>query len=431
MRIVDIISKKRDGLKNSYEEIYDLINGYLDGKIPDYQISAWLMAIYFNHLSSEERVDLTEIMLNSGEKVDLSEIKGIKIDKHSTGGVGDKLSLIILPVVACAGIKAAKLSGRGLGHTGGTIDKLESIPGFKTSLSKENFINLVKKNGLAIAGQTASVAPADKKIYSLRDVTATVDEISLIAASIMSKKLAIDTQGIVLDVKVGSGAFMKNKEDAEELALSMIDIGRKHGRKMSAVVSNMNQPLGQMVGNSLEVIEAIDTLKGVGPSDVTELAEAISSRMLYLGGFSVEQSEKKVYEIISSGAALNKFKIFVESQGGDPDIVGYPYDKLPVAEKIIEIKSEHCGYVKKIDTEKIGLASMLLGAGRAKKEDIIDSSVGLKVLKKIGDRVNLDETLVKLYINKKGYDEAEKLIHQSYEITDDKTEKEKSVIKIY
>lgn len=431
MRIVDIISKKRDGNRNNFNELEQLINGYVNGSVPDYQISAWLMAVYFNHLSPEERSDLTEIMLNSGEKIDLSEIDGVKIDKHSTGGVGDKLTLIILPIVACAGIKAAKLSGRGLGHTGGTIDKLEAIPGFKTSISKEKFINLVKKNGLAVAGQTASVAPADKKIYSLRDVTATVDEISLIASSIMSKKLAVDTQGIVLDVKVGSGAFMKKKDEAEELALSMIDIGIRHGRKMSAVVSNMNQPLGKMVGNSLEIIEVIDTLKGNGPDDVTELTKVLASRMLYLGGYSEKESSEKVDEIIKGGEAIDKFKIFIEAQGGNPKIVDDPYKLLPVADKIIKIRSKYDGYIKSINTEKVGIASMLLGAGRAKKDDVIDPSVGLKVLKKIGDKINKDEVMVELFVNGDNYNEAEKLIYESFDVTNEKIKKEKSVIKIY
>lgn len=420
MRIYDIIQQKRDGYRNTHEQLETLINGYIEGKIPDYQVSAWLMAVYFNHLSPEERADLTEIMLNSGDKIILDSLSGFKVDKHSTGGVGDKVTLVVGPIVAAAGLKFAKLSGRGLGHTGGTIDKLEAIPGFKTSLDVKKFLSIVESNGIAIAGQTAKVAPADKKLYALRDVTATVDEISLIASSIMSKKLSIETDGIVLDVKTGSGAFMKTTEGAFELAEAMIDIGRRHGRKMSAVISDMNQPLGRMVGNALEVREALDTLKGKGPEDFSVLCKVIAKKMIVLSGIEETEAERKIENIILTGEALNIFGKMISAQGGNGDVINNPDAILPQAKFKLTVKSPSKGFVKSIDTEKIGIASMLLGAGRQKKEDIIDPAVGIEVIKKIGDNVIIDEPLAVIYTNNDELAiEAGKLITESYELTKD------------
>lgn len=420
MRIYDVIQKKRDGNKNTYKELETLINGYVEGKIPDYQVSAWLMAVYFNHLSPEERADLTEIMLNSGDKIVLDSLKGFKVDKHSTGGVGDKVTLVVGPIVAAAGLKFAKLSGRGLGHTGGTIDKLEAIPGFKTSLDVNNFLSIVEQHGIAIAGQTAKVAPADKKLYALRDVTATVDEISLIASSIMSKKLSIETDGILLDVKTGSGAFMKTTEGAFELAEAMIDIGRRHGRKMSAVISDMNQPLGRMVGNALEVREAIDTLKGKGPEDFSHLCKVIARKMIVLSGVEEDEAEREVENIISSGKAVEIFGKMVSAQGGNGEVINNPDSILPEAKYKLPVKANSAGFVEAIDTEKIGIASMILGAGRKTKEDIIDPAVGIEVLKKIGDNVNRDEPLAVIYTDNDGLaSEAGRLITESYKLAED------------
>ncbi len=409
MRIYDIILKKRNGLENTRSEIEELVMGYVKGAVPDYQMTAWLMAVYFNHLSPGERSYLTHIMLNSGERIDLSSIEGIKVDKHSTGGVGDKVTLVVGPVVASCGLVFAKLSGRGLGHTGGTIDKLESIPGFTTSLDADRFKRQASRIGIAIAGQTAEVAPADKKIYALRDVTATVEEISLIASSIMSKKLAIDSDGILLDVKTGRGAFMKNFEDARELALAMIDIGERGGKKVGAVISDMDQPLGRMVGNSLEVIEAIETLKGNGPADFELLCQVISERMLIIGGRADEQSAPGIVkDAIDSGKALAKFDGFVAAQGGPTDFSTNYRKYLSPAGIIEEVKAECDGFVSGIDAEGIGLVCMRLGAGRKTKEDVIDPVVGVELVKKIGDRVARGETLAIIHGNSRELVELEK-----------------------
>ncbi len=411
MRIYDIILKKRNGLENSRSEIEELVMGYVKGLVPDYQMAAWLMAVYFNHLSPEERSSLTDIMLNSGEKIDLSSIEGTKIDKHSTGGVGDKVTLIVGPVVASCGLVFAKLSGRGLGHTGGTIDKLESIPGFTTSLEVDRFKKQASKIGIALAGQTAEVAVADKKIYALRDVTATVEEISLIASSIMSKKLAIGSDGILLDVKTGKGAFMKNFKDARELALAMIDIGKRGGKKVGAVISNMDQPLGRMVGNSLEVIEAIETLKGNGPADLELLCRVISERMLIIGGVADENSAPDIVkDVIDSGKALAKFDEFVAAQGGPIDLSANYRKYLSPAGVIEEIKAERDGFVSGIDAEGVGLVCMRLGAGRKTKEDVIDPAVGVEVIKKIGDRVARGETLAVIHGNSRELVELERKV---------------------
>lgn len=400
MRVYDIIAKKRNGAENTKKELYELVMGYTDGRVPDYQMAAWLMAVYFNHLTSRERFYLTEAMLNSGSRIDLSSIKGIKIDKHSTGGVGDKVTLVVGPVVAASGLVFAKLSGRGLGHTGGTIDKLESIPGFKTSLSVKVFETQANEIGIALAGQTAEVAVADKKIYALRDVTATVDEISLIASSIMSKKLAVDSDGILLDVKCGNGAFMKTFNQARELALAMIDIGEKYGRKTGAVISDMSQPLGRAVGNSLEVIEAIEALAGRGPEDLQYLCRKICERMLVIGGLAEEsEAEKIVQETITSGRASEKFDEFVAAQGGPEGLTDRYEELLPRADIVEEVKSELGGYVTAIDAEMVGLACMRLGAGRVKKEDRIDPAVGVEIKKKFGDLVSIGEPVLVVHGN--------------------------------
>lgn len=419
MRAYDVIMKKRNGHKLKKEEIEFMVNGYLKNDVPDYQMSAFLMAIYFNHMDAEERAILTEVMANSGDKIDLSSIPGIKIDKHSTGGVGDKTTLVVGPIVASLGVPVAKMSGRALGHTGGTIDKLESIPGFKTSLTQEEFFNNVRKIGIAIVGQTANLVPADKKIYALRDATATVDEVSLIAASIMSKKLAGGADGYVLDVKVGSGAFMKTIEEATELAEAMVGIAKSHGKKVVAVLTNMDVPLGKMVGNSLEVLEAIETLKMNGPDDFTQLCLHLAAWMCHLADKGTFEDCLKLSEqSLKNGTALEKFRDLVKYQGGNPNVVDNPLEILPISNKIIEFKAWQDGYISKIDTEKIGIASNYLGAGRKTKEDSIDYRVGIEITKKLGAFVKSGDTLAKLYISEKSeVEEALKLLNESYFIT--------------
>lgn len=400
MRMYDIILKKRNGGELTKEEIDFFVKGYTEGSIPDYQASALLMAIYFNKMTKRETADLTMSMVNSGDKVDLSVIKGIKVDKHSTGGVGDKTSLVLGPMVAACGVPVAKMSGRGLGHTGGTIDKLESIRGFSVEMTKEQFINNVNTVGLAIGGQTADLAPADKKLYALRDVTATVDNISLIASSIMSKKIAAGSDAIVLDVKVGSGAFMKDMESAFKLGEEMVDIGCAVGKKTVAVISDMDQPLGFAVGNALEVKEAIETLKGRGPLDLMELCLTLGSHMLILGGKAENEFEAKeiLRETIKSGAALRKFKEFIKAQGGDPGMIDHP-ELLPHAKYTADLKADVDGYIEKIAADEIGKASLILGAGRETKESIIDLSVGIVLNKKVGDAVSSGEPIATIYAN--------------------------------
>lgn len=424
MRAYDIILKKRNGGKLSKEEIEFMVSGYVKGDVPDYQMAAFLMAIYFRHMDPEERAILTEVMANSGDRIDLSSIPGIKIDKHSTGGVGDKTTLVVGPIVASLGVPVAKMSGRALGHTGGTIDKLESIPGFRTALSEEEFFENVRKIGIAIVGQTANLVPADKKIYALRDATATVDEVSLIASSIMSKKLAGGADGYVLDVKVGSGAFMKTLEQATELAEAMVGIAKAHGKKAVAVLTNMDVPLGKMVGNSLEVLEAIETLKGNGPDDFTELCLNLAAWMCHLaekGKF--EECLKMAQEALESGRALEKFRQLVEHQGGNPEVVDRPTEVLPMTDRTVEFTAPQNGYITAIDTEKIGIASNYLGAGRKTKEDTIDYRVGIEILKKLGDYVEKGEPIAKLYISEKSdVESALKLLLESYEFSSEKPE---------
>lgn len=400
MRMYDLIEKKKFGGVLTSDEIEWFVSEYTKGNIPDYQVSALLMAIYFVGMNNEETVTLTLAMAKSGEMLDLSEINGIKVDKHSTGGVGDKTSLVVAPMVAALGVPVAKMSGRGLGHTGGTIDKLEAFPGFSTSIDKETFINNVNTIHMAIAGQTANLAPADKKLYALRDVTATVDQITLIASSIMSKKIASGADAIVLDVKTGSGAFMRKEEDAIKLAKTMVDIGNGLDRKTTAVISDMNQPLGFAVGNSLEVIEAINTLKGNGPKDLLEISLELGSHMVYFAekADSVEDARKKLIETIDNGKALEQLKRFVEAQGGDASYVD-DTEKFEKATIVEEVLSESVGHVHHIETEEIGFAAMMLGGGRETKESVIDLAVGFIVHKKIGDEVKAGEAIATVYGN--------------------------------
>lgn len=431
MRMYDIILKKRNGEELTTEEIKHFINGYTEGSIPDYQAAALLMAIYYKGMNKRETADLTMAMVNSGETVDLSAIEGVKVDKHSTGGVGDKVSLIVIPLVASLGIPVAKMSGRGLGHTGGTIDKLEAISGFRTELTRDEFINNVNKYKMAIAGQSGNLVPADKKLYALRDVTATVDSIPLIASSIMSKKIASGADCIVLDVKVGSGAFMKSVEGAAELARTMVEIGKSLNRKTIAVVTDMNQPLGHEVGNSNEIMEAIDVLRGKGSEDETEVALTIASYMAILGGAfeDFDKAYSALKEIIKSGKAIEKLKLLIQIQGGDPEIVDNP-DRLPKAKYHIEVKAEKDGYVSSINAESIGISAMHLGAGRKTKEDRIDFSAGISLKKKVGDKVQKGDTLCILHTNLESVDEAERIALEAYSIGDKQVKIDKYVYEV-
>lgn len=400
MRMYDLIMKKRNGESLSRDEIEYMIEEYTADCIPDYQMSAMMMAIYFQGMNAQETVALTMAMAHSGDIMDLSAITGIKVDKHSTGGVGDKTSIALTPMVAACGVKIAKMSGRGLGHTGGTIDKLESFSGFSTGITAEHFVRQVNEIGVSIMGQTADIAPADKKLYALRDVTATVDNMSLIASSIMSKKLASGADAIVLDVKTGSGAFMKQEEDALALAKEMVTLGNMAGRKTIAVVSDMDQPLGRAVGNALEVEEAIATLRGEGPEDFTELCTTLGSYMLVAGGAASDEDDarKKLRRVIENGSALKKLADFVQAQGGDAKAV-YDTALLPKASIVEEIISPQSGYVSKIDCDEIGICSLILGGGRETKDSEIDLSVGFVLHKKAGDSVAVGESLATIYAN--------------------------------
>ena len=418
MRMYDLILKKKQGGELSTDEIRYMIEGFTEGSIPDYQMSAMTMAICFRGMTPRETVDLTLAMRDSGDVLDLSGIKGVKVDKHSTGGVGDKTSLALTPIIAALGVPVAKMSGRGLGHTGGTIDKLECFDGFTTALSEEQFAENVNTIGIAIAGQTANLAPADKKLYALRDVTATVDQMSLIASSIMSKKLASGSDAIVLDVKTGNGAFMKKLEDSRALAKEMVSIGTMAGKKTVAVITDMDQPLGRAVGNSLEVREAIDTLRGEGPADFKEVVFALGSQMLMLAGRAADEKEARALMegVIEDGSALDKFAQFVRAQGGDAAPV-YDTSLLPVAEKTLAVTAKESGYVHRILAEDIGIACMTLGGGRETKESAIDLSVGIILEKKNGDAVRDGEVLATIYGNDDAKMQAayEKIAH-AYEI---------------
>ena len=425
MRVYDIIKKKRDGGELSSDEIKYFIKGVTDGSIPDYQISALCMAIYFKGMSVRETCDLTFTVRDSGDKLDFSEIDGIRVDKHSTGGVGDKTSLVVAPIVASLGVKVAKMSGRGLGHTGGTIDKLEAITGFNTTLSEEDFIKQVNDIGFAIVGQSKQFAPADKKLYALRDVTATVDSMPLIAASIMGKKLAADDDCIVLDVKTGSGSFMKSVENSKALAKLMVDIGKSAGKKMVALITNMDRPLGYAIGNSLEVIEAVETLKGFGPDDFTEVCLTLAGNMLSLAGKgTVKECIQMAQNAIDDGSALQKFIEVVKAQGGNYKLIENT-DKFKKAKYSHAVKAKKSGYVCKVNTEAYGLASLALGAGRNTAEDEIDYSAGIMLNKKTGDYVEVGETVAVLYSNDKAaFAGAEKTLLAATEIKDKKPKKE-------
>lgn len=399
MRMYEIIEKKRDGFELDFEEINYFITEYCGNNIPDYQAAALLMAIFLRGMNERETADLTNAMAHSGDMIDLSEIQGIKVDKHSTGGVGDKTTLILAPIVAACGIPVAKMSGRGLGHTGGTIDKLESIPGFNTSMSRENFIKNVKDIGVAISGQTGNLAPADKKIYALRDVTATVNNISLIASSIMSKKLASGADRIVLDVKTGSGAFMRTYEESIKLACEMVRIGENTGRQTVAVVTDMDIPLGRAVGNSLEMIEAIETLQNRGPEDLKKVSFELAARMLELCGLgNVNECKDMVREAVVSGKAIAKFSELIENQGGNSEVIN-DYTLFPQAAFKRDFVSEKDGYIAEMKTDTIGMASLVLGAGRETKESSIDYAAGIMFNKKTTDDVKKGEVIATLYTN--------------------------------
>ena len=406
MRMIDIIEKKRDGKSLTREEIEFFVNGYTRGEVPDYQASSLAMAIFFQDMNDEERAALTMSMVNSGEKIDLSDINGIKVDKHSTGGVGDTTTLVLAPLVAAVGVPVAKMSGRGLGHTGGTIDKLESVKGFNVEISEKDFIKLVNDNQVAVIGQSGNLTPADKKLYALRDVTGTVNSIPLIASSIMSKKIAAGADAIVLDVKTGSGAFMKTLDDAEALAHAMVRIGNNVGRNTMAIISDMSQPLGNAVGNSLELKEAIATLKGNGPKDLTELVLTLGSQMVVLAeqAESLDEARQMLVDAIKTGKALNKFKTFLSNQGGDDSIVDSP-EKLPSAKYQVEFKAKKDGFITEIIANEIGVASMMLGAGRQTKEDVIDLGVGIVLNKKVGEHVEKGENILTIHTNTKKIDD--------------------------
>ncbi|MBU5213716.1 pyrimidine-nucleoside phosphorylase [Heyndrickxia oleronia] len=421
MRMVDLIEKKRDGKELTTEEIQFIIEGYTNNSIPDYQMSAMTMAIYFQGMNERERAELTMAMVNSGDTIDLSAIDGVKVDKHSTGGVGDTTTLVLGPLVAALGVPVAKMSGRGLGHTGGTIDKIEAVKGFHVEIENDEFIRLVNENKIAVIGQSGNLTPADKKLYALRDVTGTVNSIPLIASSIMSKKIAAGADAICLDVKTGAGAFMKTLDDSRELAKAMVSIGNNVGRKTMAVISDMSQPLGFAIGNALEVKEAIDTLRGDGPEDLTELCLTLGSHMVYLAGqaATLDEARNKLNEVISNGKALETFKIFLQSQGGDPEVVDDPA-KLPQAKYIIELEATEDGYISEIVADEIGTAAMMLGAGRATKESIIDLAVGIVLKKKIGDQVKKGESLLTIHSNQEQIEEVKQILYKNIKISKEK-----------
>ncbi len=417
MRMIDLIEKKRAGKELTKTEIDFFVKGLTDGTIPDYQVSAFLMTIFYEDMSDEEITALTLAMANSGDVIDLSSINGIKVDKHSTGGVGDTTTIVLAPLVASVGVPVAKMSGRGLGHTGGTIDKLEAIPGFQVELPNDKFIQLVNESQVAVTGQSGDLAPADKTLYALRDVTATVDSIPLIASSIMSKKIASGADAIVLDVTTGDGAFMKNIDDATRLAETMVRIGELAGRRTMAVISDMSQPLGEAIGNSIEIVEAIETLQGKGPEDLTEMVYVLGSQMVVLAGHAntLEEARGLLVEALESGKALEKFKEMIQNQGGDPDVVDHP-EKMGVAKYSIDLPAKSSGCVREIQAESIGVAAMLLGAGRKTKEDTIDYTVGVKLHKKVGMDVTEGEPLVTIYANRENVDDVKQMLYDNIEI---------------
>lgn len=418
----EMIIKKRDGNKLSKEEIEDIIGSYNEGLIPDYQMAAFLMAIYYMGLDKEETFELTKAILNSGEKIDLSEIEGIKIDKHSTGGVGDKTTIIATPIAAAAGVPIAKMSGRGLGFTGGTVDKLSSIPGFKIELTSEEFINQVNNIGISIISQSGDITPADKKLYALRDVAGTVDSMSLIASSIMSKKLASGSDGIILDVKCGKGAFFKKEDDAIKASEMMIDIGESAGKKVAVVISSMDQPLGRAVGNTLEVMEALDVLKGVGDSDITEISLELAGIMIYMSGIADDLSEGReiASDVLYSGKALDKFRELVKAQGGNSQIID-DYSIFGIARYSRSVEAEDIGYISLLDAETIGKASQLSGAGRVHKEDEIDFQSGIIIYKKLGEQVAEGDKVIEIFSNDEDkLNKAFEIAKNSFKITKEK-----------
>ncbi|MGH1630653.1 pyrimidine-nucleoside phosphorylase [Enterococcus casseliflavus] len=423
MRMVDLIEKKRDGKSLTKEEIDYIVTAYTEGSIPDYQMSALLMAIFYVDMTDEEITNLTLAMANSGEVIDLSSIEGIKVDKHSTGGVGDTTTLILAPLVASVGVPVAKMSGRGLGYTGGTLDKLEAIPGFKIELSEADFIRLVNESKVAVIGQSGDLAPADKKLYALRDVTATVSSIPLIASSIMSKKIAAGADAIVLDVTTGDGAFMKNLEDAKRLAQTMVRIGKLANRQTMAVISDMSQPLGEAIGNSLEVVEAIETLQGKGPKDLEEMCYALGSQMVVLAkkADSLEEARQLLEEALHSGKALEKFRQMIIDQGGDASVIDDP-SKILTAKYEVEVPAETSGVVTKLVANELGIAAMMLGAGRKTKDEDIDHAVGIKLHKKVGESVSKGESLLTIYSNTEAIEDVKALIDQNIEIGEDGAE---------
>lgn len=428
MRMYDLIEKKKHGGTLSREELHDMVTGFVEGRIPDYQMAAMLMAIYFRGMEKEETTGLTLEMAHSGDMADLSDIEGIKVDKHSTGGVGDKTTLIVGPLVASLGVKVAKMSGRGLGHTGGTIDKLESIPGLVTSIPRERFFKIVNETGIAVIGQSGNMVPADKKLYALRDVTATVDSIPLIASSIMSKKLAAGSDGIVLDVKTGSGAFMKTVEDSIALAEEMVSIGTGAGRKCCALITDMDVPLGSAIGNSLEVIEAIETLKGQGPDDLTEVSLNLAANMLHIAGKgTVDRCYDMAKEALADGRGLKTLAAMVEAQGGDAAYIFKP-ERFEKAGCFYDVPAEADGFITHIDTAACGIASVMLGAGRSRKEDKLDYSAGIHLYKKYGDTVKKGDVIARLYASRKDlFPDASKKIISAYTIGSEAPEEKKLI----
>ena len=419
-RAIDVIRKKRDGVELSRGEIEGLVNAHTSGDIPDYQVSAWLMAVVLKGMTRPETAALTDAMLHSGEVLDLSSLAAKKVDKHSTGGVGDKTSLVLAPLAAAAGVAVPMISGRGLGHTGGTLDKLEAIPGFNVNLPVETFRRVLETCGCCMIGQTAEIAPADRKLYALRDVTGTVESPYLICASIMSKKLAEGIDALVLDVKTGSGAFMKSEKDASFLAELMVETGERMGKQVVALITDMDQPLGNMIGNALEVVECVDILRGAGPADLRELCLDLAGWMLHLGGAakSVAEGKKQSESLISSGKALERFRQMIELQGGDPRVIDDP-KRLPQAQHTTQTVSARAGYVSSMQCEQIGTACVILGGGREKKEDSVDPAVGIVLHKKVGDKVEAGEPLATIYYNAEAKAQhARRLIEQSCEITD-------------
>ena len=432
MRVVDLIEKKRDNHKLTEEEIKFLLDEYLDGNVPDYQMSSFLMATYFNDMSEEELLTFTITMRDSGDIIKFDDVDKFLVDKHSTGGVGDKVTVVLAPVLAALGMGTTKLSGKGLGHTGGTIDKFEAIKGFKFSSTRDELVKIANKTGIGLMGYSDKIVPLDKKIYSLRDVTGTVPSIPLIASSIMSKKLAIQSDVIILDVKVGDGAFMKDINQAKELAKRMIEIGKGAGRKVKVVLSNMDEPLGHAIGNANEIIESIETLKGNGAEDLKEVVYTIASLALKAKGEikELEEGKEKIDEVINNGTALARLKEFISESGGNGELVN-DYTILPTPKSKLDVVSENVGFVQKIKAEEIGKAAMIIGAGRATKEDIIDHAVGIKILKKVGEKVEKGEKIAEIYYNdSKNVEESKNMILDAYIISNNKVEEPKAILEI-